>query len=237
MLLPDPIDAVLCDMDGLLLDTEAAHIKAMTATVAELGLDVPEGLFLRVVGVDRVHARAIIDGATAPDFPIDLFYADSDLRFAESAIAKRPGVDALLSALDALGLRRAVVTSTARDKAHARLAAAGILTAFDTIVTVDDVLNPKPAPDPYLLAAERLGARPAHCLALEDSHNGVRAAAAAGCRTIMVPDLLPPTDETHALVAATMPSLDAVAALLLAAPRPRSSIADTTMDASGRPRA
>lgn len=207
--------AIIFDMDGLLLDTEAAHMAAMTATVAALGLDVPHDLFLRIVGVDRAHARAIIERATAPDFPIDRFYADSDRRFADIAITKRPGVDELLAALDARSLRRAVVTSTAREKAHARLAAAGILARFDTIVTVDDVADPKPAPDPYLLAAERLGARPGHCLALEDSHNGVRAAAAAGCRTIMIPNLLPPTDETRALVAATLPSLTAVADLLL----------------------
>src|SRR5262249_12229210 len=57
----------------------------------------------------------------------------------------------------------------------------------------------KPAPDPFLKASERLGVGPASCLALEDSHAGVRSAAAAGMMTIMVPDLLPPTDEIHGL--------------------------------------
>lgn len=213
-LLPSPLDAVLCDMDGLLLDTEAAHQAAMSATVVALDLEMPDDLLLRTVGVDRTHARALLAAELPADFPLDLFYSDSDARFAALPIAPRPGLDALLETLDALELKRAVVTSTARGKAEERLRSARIFDRFDTIVTFDDVARPKPAPDPYLLAAERLGARPEHCLALEDSHNGVRAAAAAGCVTIMVPNLLPPTAETRNLVAATLPSLDLVADLL-----------------------
>jgi beta-phosphoglucomutase-like phosphatase (HAD superfamily) len=78
---------------------------------------------------------------------------------------------------------------------------------FDSIVTRDDVVNPKPHPEPYLTAARRLGAAPGRCLALEDSHSGVRAAHAAGMQTIMVPDLVRPTEEIAKLCIAVLPSL------------------------------
>ena len=81
---------------------------------------------------------------------------------------------------------------------------------FDTVVTRDDVVNPKPHPEPYLTAAARLGVDPLVCLALEDSHSGVRAAHAAGMQTIMVPDLVHPSEEIRALGIAIMESLDHV---------------------------
>jgi beta-phosphoglucomutase-like phosphatase (HAD superfamily) len=75
------------------------------------------------------------------------------------------------------------------------------------LVTRTDVTHGKPHPETFLKAAEALNARPANCLALEDSHNGVRAAAAAGMATIMVPDLLAPIPEIEALCVAVLPSL------------------------------
>jgi beta-phosphoglucomutase-like phosphatase (HAD superfamily) len=70
---------------------------------------------------------------------------------------------------------------------------------FEEIVAHGDYDRGKPAPDPFLKAAERLGVEPRLCLALEDSHNGIRSASSAGMMTVMVPDLLEPTDEIRAL--------------------------------------
>ena len=74
----------------------------------------------------------------------------------------------------------------------------------------DDVVNPKPHPEPYLTAARRLGIDPLHCLALEDSHSGVRAAHAAGMQTVMVPDLVHPDDAIRALGISVVESLNHV---------------------------
>jgi beta-phosphoglucomutase-like phosphatase (HAD superfamily) len=79
------------------------------------------------------------------------------------------------------------------------LGLAGIIEQFDAVITRDDVVNPKPHPEPYLLAARKLRTPPADCLAIEDSHAGVRSAHAAGLQTLMVPDLIQPTDEIAAL--------------------------------------
>jgi HAD superfamily hydrolase (TIGR01509 family) len=115
-----------------------------------------------------------------------------------------------------MGLKRAIATSSMAQTAHHHLAAFDLGRRFDTIVAQGDTVRGKPAPDPYILAAERLGADPAFCLALEDSHNGVRSAASAGMMTVMVPDLLPPIDEIRALCVCIAEDLTAVGRLLAA---------------------
>ena len=220
--IPHPLDAVMFDMDGLLLDTEAVHRETMAQSASALGLAWRDEVFLELVGVHRDENNRTLRGHYGEDFPLAAFYADSDRRFDErlaETMPLRPGVIAILDHLAAEGVPRALVTSTASPAAEERLRLAGLIDRFDTVVTRSHVVHPKPAPDPYLLAAERLGVRPAHCVALEDSHNGVRAAAAAGMATIMVPDLLGPTDETRGLTVATLDSLDAVRALLIEARR------------------
>jgi beta-phosphoglucomutase-like phosphatase (HAD superfamily) len=87
---------------------------------------------------------------------------------------------------------------------------------FDQIICRGDYENGKPAPDPFLKAAERLGVEPRSCLALEDSHVGVRSAAAAGMMTVMVPDLLEPTEELRALCVLVARDLHQVRDLILA---------------------
>ncbi len=217
-IVPKPLQGVICDMDGLLLDTEAAHAKTMKQAAADLGYKLTDEIFLRMVGVDRPHNKEMLRQEFGPDFPLDAFYRNSDQSFealVRSGMLLRPGVHQLLDAFDELGVRRAVATSTARAPAQERLRFSGVLERFQHLVGLDDVVRPKPAPDCYLKAAELLGADPAHCLALEDSHNGVRAAAAAGCATVMVPDLLPATPEMASLTVAVLPSLAEIAELLL----------------------
>ena len=92
----------------------------------------------------------------------------------------------------------AVATSAARETVEHHLGRAGLLERFHAIATRDDVEHAKPAPDIYLEAARRLGVTPAHCLASRTSSVGLTAAHAAGMMAIMVPDILPPTDEIRA---------------------------------------
>ena len=123
------------------------------------------------------------------------------------AVPVKAGVHELLAELKARNIPTAVATSSRSPHALGHLGAAGLLDAFVTIVTRDDVTNPKPHPEPYLLAADRLGVDPRNCLAVEDSHAGVRAAHAAGMQTIMVPDLVGPSEEIRGLCAAVLDSL------------------------------
>ena len=124
------------------------------------------------------------------------------------------GVIDLLDAIDTAGLSKAVVTSSSRNTAAEHLRLAGIDHRFDAVLTRDDVSRAKPHPDLYLLAAQRLGTRAPACVAIEDSNPGVAAAHAAGAITLMVPDIVPPTDRSRATCVAVLPHLDAVRELL-----------------------
>jgi beta-phosphoglucomutase-like phosphatase (HAD superfamily) len=110
-----------------------------------------------------------------------------------------------------VGLPRAIATSSSHASVERHLAPSGLLKRFGAVVAAGDYVRGKPHPDPFLTAAGRLGVAPADCLALEDSHNGVRAASAAGMMTVMVPDLLPATREMRRLTVAVCANLhDAV---------------------------
>src|SRR5690606_8655070 len=127
-----------------------------------------------------------------------------------AGVPVKPGARELIEGLRARSIPTAIATSSRRPHASHHLAAAGLLDLFETVVTRDDVLHPKPHPEPYLTAARRLGSDPRQCLALEDSNAGVLAAHAAGMQTVMVPDLVHPTPDTWALGITVVESLDQV---------------------------
>jgi HAD superfamily hydrolase (TIGR01509 family) len=191
MMLPRMPVAIVFDMDGLLFDTEALYQEAAVAAAEEEGHDVSSGIIFRLIGLPWQQGRALLLGHFGDGFPVDDFETAWLRRFwlmAESGLALKPGVVELLDALDELKLPRAIATSSAHRTVRHHLAAHDLVGRFDAIVGHGDYAAGKPAPDPFLTAAERLGVAPTACLALEDSHNGVRSAAAAGMMTIMVPD-------------------------------------------------
>lgn len=202
MRLPRPPSAVVFDMDGLLFDTERVYEQAAMAAAAELGYELDSAFHRTTVGSPWPVIRGLLldrYGAT---------FAAEDLREAARRIfgelvererLLKPGALELLDLLDKLGLPRAIATTSSRATVQRHLEAHDLVGRFHQIVAHGDYARHKPAPDPFLKAAEQLGVAPELCLALEDSHNGVRAASAAGMMTIMVPDLLPPTEEIRAL--------------------------------------
>jgi HAD superfamily hydrolase (TIGR01509 family) len=98
----------------------------------------------------------------------------------------KPGLDELLTVLEACGVPKAVATSTERAQAIAQLGGLGLLKRFDVLTTGDETAHGKPSPELFLLAAQRLGIDPVRCLVLEDSEAGVTAAHRAGMRVFMV---------------------------------------------------
>ena len=210
-LLPRMPQAVVFDMDGLLLDTETLYRQAHQFASAALGYPMSDALHGTLIGVPRDQAEIRLAEAFGPAFDLRSYDARFQTEFArlcEGGIPLRPGVHALLDALDRHRLPHAVATSTGRALATRHLQEAGILHRFAAVVTRDDVTYGKPHPETFLTAASRLQIQPGACLALEDSHNGVRAASAAGMMTVMVPNLLPPTDEMKALCVGIRTSLD-----------------------------
>ena len=215
--LPRPVAGVVFDMDGLLIDTESVVRDAMIAVARARGVDLPAPVFLSMVGLPHVASRQIAVAHFGDAFPIEAFDAEVEARVeAKLAVgaALKSGVVELLDHLDALAIPRAVATSSRRETVDRHLGLNGILGRFQAIVAAGDYARGKPHPDPFLKAAERLGLAPVDCLALEDSHNGVRAAHAAGMMTVMVPDLLEATDEMRALCVAIGDTLHAVIGMI-----------------------
>jgi HAD superfamily hydrolase (TIGR01509 family) len=210
------------DMDGLLFDTEALYLAAFLRASDEAGHGFDEALFRHTVGNTWPMTQTLLFRHAGEHFPIDAFLAAWHRHYAVVAadgVPLKPGVLPLLDTLDALGLPRAIATSSRHETARGHLTAHALTDRFHTVVAQGDAVASKPAPDPYLLAASRLGVAPAHCLALEDSHNGVRSASAAGMMTVMVPDLLEATAEIAALCTFVAADLHQVRESLLRAHR------------------
>lgn len=221
MPLPHRPSAVIFDMDGLLFDTEALWQEGLLAAAAEAGREIPAEVYDQSIGVRRSQCGPMFRAHFGDDFRFEDFHAEWRRHFwlvAENRPAMKPGVPELLDLLDQLRLPRAIATSSSRPTVERHLTAHGLTDRFDAIVCRGDYENGKPAPDPFLKAAERLGALPHLCLALEDSHIGVRSAAAAGMMTVMVPDLLEPTPELRALGILVAGDLHQVRDLILANP-------------------
>jgi HAD superfamily hydrolase (TIGR01509 family) len=186
-----------------------------------VGIDLNESFCHSFIGVPAEVCRRLLLDRYGEDAPADRFFEAASARLLDSIdgglMQLKPGVVELLDFLRARKVPCAVATSSAKEKANHHLEAAGIDRCFDVIVTRDEVARGKPFPDLYLHAAQRLGAAAECCLALEDSYNGVRAAAAAAMPVVMVPDLLPPTEEMRTLCHAILPDLHEVMEMLAAA--------------------
>jgi HAD superfamily hydrolase (TIGR01509 family) len=219
MSFPRPIRAVVFDMDGLLVDTETVVYRAMQKATVGIADDFPMSTFLQMVGLTNHASDEIVRNHFGEGFDLTTWNDAVSRHFREelaAGIALKAGVLEILDHLDEIGMPRAIATSSSLQSVRASLGPHSIVDRFHALITRDVQNNHKPHPEPFLKAAAALGVDPADCLALEDSHNGVRSASSAGMMTVMVPDMLDPTEEMHSLCVRIATDLHEVRALLLA---------------------
>jgi HAD superfamily hydrolase (TIGR01509 family) len=187
------LQAVLFDMDGLLVDTEPLWFEVESAVMGRLGGAWGHADQAALVGGSLARSvDYLLDRAARPASreAVARWMVDGMVELLETRpVPVLPGARQLLAAVAGAGLPHALVTSSEKAVMDAVLRRLGV--SFPVTVCGDDVTETKPSPEPYLLAAARLGADPRRCAALEDSANGVASAEAAGCLTIAVPSVVP----------------------------------------------
>ncbi len=199
------IKAVVFDMDGVIFDSEKLYRKHWMITGNEY--NIPEitmkELCNRIAGATKEHNEKLMKSYFGQDFDYNTFRGktmermDEDIR--RNGLDLKPGVKELFGFLKESGIKMGLATSTIQQRAERNLKNAGILEEFDRIVYGGTVPNGKPAPDIYLRACEELGVEPHEAMGVEDSINGVKSASAAGLYTVMVIDLIEPTEEIRPL--------------------------------------
>jgi beta-phosphoglucomutase family hydrolase len=185
------IRAVLFDLDGLMVDSEPHSIASWQAVLAKRGVQFDQAALNSVLGQRVIEtAEFAIRLFSLPDQSEALAREKSEYQIAQlnGNVRAMPGLVELLDFVDQLGLKKAVASSGLRRYIDAVLAGIQLHDRFSVIISADDVVNGKPAPDVFLAAARALDVEPHHCLVLEDAPAGVQAARAAGMTCFAVPN-------------------------------------------------
>ncbi len=205
-------------MDGVMLDSEKLYVRFWCEAAQSLGFPMKKEHALGIRSLARVFAVKKLQGWFGTEFDYDSVRNKRielmDKYVAENGIEAKSGAKELLIWLKQNGYKTALATATPVDRASLYIKQVGLLELFDVICSAREVKRGKPEPDIYLLAAKRLGLAPGECMALEDSQNGVRSAFAAGCKTVLVPDLDNPENELKGCLYAVADNLPAVKKLL-----------------------
>ncbi len=205
------IQAAIFDLDGLLLDTERTAREAWVQVAAESDVSIPDALVASMVGRRIPDIIALLAEYVGSAEHASHLMARSHVHY-EAIVDARPvdvkaGAHELFDALDAMGIPRAIATSSKRQYFAHKTRASGLPERVRAVVCGDEVEHGKPAPDIYLAAAEALGIEPKACLAFEDSGPGIASASSAGMLAVLVPDHGEPSAATLAIASAVFRDL------------------------------
>lgn len=204
-------DAVVFDMDGVIFDSERAMLDCWRELAGKYGIEDMEIAYLACIGTNAAKTKETLQRIYGAGFPYDAYAKEASGmyhdRYDGGRLPMKSGVPELLGFLRQNGKKIALASSTRKQTVFGQLRAAGILGCFDEVVTGDMTAKSKPEPDIFLLACERITTAPNRAYAIEDSHNGIRAAYQGRLRPIMVPDLMPANEEMRALSEVILDSL------------------------------
>jgi HAD superfamily hydrolase (TIGR01509 family) len=204
------LQAVFLDMDGTLVDTEGFWWDVEVAVFADLGHALDESWRDIVVGGPMTRSAGYLIEATGADITLPELTTLLNDRFEEridGGVPLMPGAARLLAELAEHAVPTALVSASHRRIIDRVLGSLGA-EHFTLTVAGDEVPRTKPHPDPYLLAARRVGADPARCAVIEDTSTGVAAAEAAGCRVVAVPSLSPIAPADGRVVVGSLEEVD-----------------------------
>lgn len=185
------------DMDGLLFDTERIYQETWQELAEQYQVRLEDGFLKAISGTNGAYMCAVIekyyhvpDGSVIMNECLDRIKKKLAIH-----VPLKNGVHEILSYFKDNEMKLAVASSSSRQQIIMNLKNAGIMQYFDAIVSGQEVEHGKPAPDIFEYAAEKIGCLPSECYVFEDSGNGIRAGYAAGCVTMMVPDLIEASQE------------------------------------------
>ncbi len=205
------IEAVVFDLDGVLLDTEEVWDEARRQIAAERGGRWPEDAQRAMMGMSSPEWSRFMHDVVGLAEPPEEISAEVVARLEALYHERLPLIDGAIEAVRRIGSARplAIASSSNRPLIDLFLELTGTGHLFRATVSSEEVARGKPAPDVYLEAARRLGAAATGCAAIEDSENGIRSAAGAGMRVVAIPNrVFPPSEEALALADVVLGSLD-----------------------------
>lgn len=186
----------LFDMDGLLLDSEPLAKKAFDTVCNQFGLGDMSDVFMQFVGTNTEKGNAVIRQAINGKVDVDEFNTTWRGLYGSwvehQAVPLKTGVKELLEYFKSQNIPMAVATSSQTTIAEHKLKKSAIFDYFEIVIGGDQLTHSKPDPEIFLKAASNLLCEPTHCIAFEDSPNGVRSAVAAGMTTVQIPDMIKP---------------------------------------------
>lgn len=214
MILPERIELIIFDMDGLMFDTETISFESWVKAAEDYGYIIEEELFHKTIGTNMKKTRTIYENHFGPEFPMDIIIEKrtelSEEIVKSKGIPVKKGLYELLEYLKESDVKLAVATSASRKRAVKFLTISDVIGYFDCIICGDEVRESKPHPEIFLKACEFMGVKEEHTLVLEDSEAGIVAATKAHMISIMIPDVLQPSDDIRTKAYAVLKNLNDV---------------------------
>lgn len=193
------IQGAVFDMDGLMFDTENLTYILQREILFDDGRSFTLEDYKATIGKRAADLPGYFNKLFGNEFNYEDFHQkcrESFVHYTEqNGVPIKEGLFEILDELKSRGIKTALATSTTRRSAERILKIAEVFDYFDAFVCAEDVKNGKPHPEAFLKAAEKLELEPGSCIALEDSINGIKSAYSSGMITVMIPDLIEPTDE------------------------------------------